>query len=160
MAPALRAIGTPRRSDRRWDLLLAALLFAAALLAYLPALRGGLLLDDDLHITRPELQSIGGLGRIWFDVGATQQYYPVLHTAFWLEHRLWGDTVLGYHLINVPLHAGAAGRAFWFYIGKLAWPANLTFFYPRWAVNTADAGQALYPAAAAALAAALWLLAR
>ncbi len=33
---------------------------------------------------------------------------PVLHGAFWFEHQLWGDSVLGYHLTNVLLHAGAA----------------------------------------------------
>ena len=49
-----------------------------------------------------------GLWRIWFDVGATQQYYPVLHSAFWVEHRIWGDSVLGYHVINVVLHVAAA----------------------------------------------------
>ncbi|WP_158305457.1 tetratricopeptide repeat protein [Opitutus terrae] len=36
---------------------------------------------------------------------ATQQYYPVLFSAFWFEHRLWGDYALGYHLLNVALHA-------------------------------------------------------
>ncbi len=41
-------------------------------------------------------------------MGATQQYYPVLHSAFWLEHRLWGDSVLAYHLLNIALHATAA----------------------------------------------------
>ncbi len=84
------------------------LLFAVVLLAYFPALNGGLLLDDDLHITKPDLQSLEGLRRIWFEIGATQQYYPVLHSAFWLEHRLWGDSVAGYHLVNVLLHAGSA----------------------------------------------------
>ncbi len=102
------AATSPAFADRR-DWLLTALLFAAALIAYFPAMHGGLLLDDDLHITRPELQSWRGLGRIWFDVGATQQYYPVLHSAFWLEHRLWSDSVTGYHLCNVLLHASAAG---------------------------------------------------
>jgi tetratricopeptide (TPR) repeat protein len=74
----------------------------------LPALRGSLLWDDASHVTRLDLQSLHGLWRIWFDLGATQQYYPLLHTAFWLEHRLWGDAVLGYHLTNVLLHALAA----------------------------------------------------
>jgi tetratricopeptide (TPR) repeat protein len=83
-------------------------LFGATLLAYLPCIRGGLLWDDDAHITVPALQTWHGLWKIWFQVGATQQYYPVLHSAFWLEHRLWGDSVLGYHSINIGLHATAA----------------------------------------------------
>ena len=80
----------------------------ATLLAYFPALRGGMLWDDDGHVTKPFLRSADGLWRIWFDLGATQQYYPLLHTAFWIEHGLWGDAVLGYHLVNVVLHVGAA----------------------------------------------------
>jgi tetratricopeptide (TPR) repeat protein len=302
--------GRPMPVNRRRDRLLAGALFASAVLAYFPALQGGRLLDDDLHITRPELQSIGGLGRIWFEVGATQQYYPALHTAFWVEHRLWGDAPIGYHLITVLLHASAAlcvvglmrrlrlpgawfaafafalhpvcvesvawiaeqkntlstvlalgatlaylhfdqdrrasrywlafglfalallsktavvtlpaallvvlwwqrprlawrrdvrplllwlalgglvslitfsvehrllagiaanftltpvervllaGRVFWFYVGKFAWPVSLAFFYPRWAIDAADVGQWLYSIAAAALAAGLGYVAR
>jgi len=87
---------------------LAPLIFAATLACYFPALRGGLLWDDDAHVTRPDLRSWSGLERIWCEVGATQQYYPVLHSAFWIEHRLWGDATLGYHLLNVFLHAAAA----------------------------------------------------
>lgn len=83
-------------------------IFACTFLAYFPAIRGGQLWDDAAHLTAPALQGIGGLKAIWFHLGATQQYYPVLHSAFWLEHRLWGDAVLGYHLINIGLHATAA----------------------------------------------------
>ncbi len=80
-------------------------LVALVLWSYWPALRGGLLWDDDAHLTRPELRSWDGLVRIWTDLTATQQYYPVLHSAFWLEHRLWGDATLPYHLLNMALHA-------------------------------------------------------
>ena len=80
-------------------------IFCATLFAYWPALHGGLVYDDVLHLTRPELQSWHGLWRIWFDVGATQQYYPLLHSAFWIEYRLWGGDVVGYHLTNIILHA-------------------------------------------------------
>ena len=81
----------------------------ATFVVYHPALHGEFIWDDQPgHVTKPELQSLAGLGRIWFELGATQQYYPILHSAFWLEHRLWGDAVLGYHIVNVLLHATAA----------------------------------------------------
>lgn len=292
------------------DLGLGALIFCVTLIAYWPALRGGPLWDDVAHVTRPGLRSFHGLWRIWFDLGATQQYYPLLHTAFWFEHRLWGDSVLGYHLVSVLLHAAAAclvvaivrrlalpgawlagflfalhpvcveavawiseqkstlsavfylaaglaylrfdgsrrrphyaaalglfvcallsktvaatlpaalllifwlqrgridwkrdarpllpwfglaaaagtftawvernyvgaqgaaysltpvdrvlvaGRAIWFYLGKLLWPRNLTFIYPRWTVDAGDWRQYLFPLAALAAAGGLWVAAR
>jgi protein O-mannosyl-transferase len=83
-------------------------LFCATLIAYGPALQGELVWDDISHVTAPGLRSFQGLWRIWFELGATQQYYPLLHSAFWLEHRIWGDAVLGYHLTNVFLHAISA----------------------------------------------------
>jgi tetratricopeptide (TPR) repeat protein len=82
-----------------------AMIFGLVLATYWPALGGGLVWDDAAHVTRPDLQSLAGLVRIWTDLHSTQQYYPVLHSAFWIEHRLWGDGTLGYHLVNVILHA-------------------------------------------------------
>lgn len=86
------------------SLLIAILIFTA----YIPAIRGGFIWDDDAHVTKPELRSLQGLYRIWFDVGATQQYYPLLHTAFWIQHKLWGDSPLGYHVVNIAMHASAS----------------------------------------------------
>jgi tetratricopeptide (TPR) repeat protein len=94
------------RDWRPWLLLLALLL--ATLAAYHPAWHGGMVWDDDAHVTSAALRSWAGLYRIWFDVRATLQYYPLLHTAFWIEHRLWGDATLWYHLINILEHAGVA----------------------------------------------------
>ena len=38
-----------------------------------------------------------------------------------------------------PLHRMLiASHGIWFYVGKLVWPANLTFSYPRWAVDPAN----------------------
>ena len=88
-----------------WIILLIAV---ASVIAYLPALNGGFLWDDDGHVTRTDLQSLDGLFRIWFDFGATQQYYPVLHTAFWIEHLFWGQSPLGYHLVNLAQHITVA----------------------------------------------------
>ncbi len=106
-APLLQA-PYPHAGSHRYQFLLIAGLCIALLAAYWPALEGGLLWDDDAHVTKPALRSIEGLGRIWTELGATQQYYPLLHSAFWLEHRLWGDAVTGYHLVNLLQHAAAA----------------------------------------------------
>ncbi|MGD9636587.1 MAG: hypothetical protein AB7U97_25105, partial [Pirellulales bacterium] len=45
------------------------LIFAATIVAYLPAMQGGILWDDDAHITREDLRSADGLRRIWFELG-------------------------------------------------------------------------------------------
>ena len=81
---------------------------AAAFFIYYPVLHGEFLWDDAGHVTAPALQSWSGLGRIWFEPGATQQYYPLLHSVFWLEHAIWGDATVGYHMINILWHALSA----------------------------------------------------
>src|SRR3972149_1827546 len=96
-------MGVPR--DR---VLLGAAPLLATLAAYQPAWQGDMLWDDDAHLTSPALQSWEGLRRIWFEIGATQQYYPVTHSAFWVQHTLWGDRTPGYHLLNIGLHATCA----------------------------------------------------
>ena len=100
---------------------MAVVLVAAALVVYAPALHGDFMWDDDAHVTRPELRALAGLWRIWFDFGATQQYYPLVHSAFWAEHLLWGNSVLGYHLVNVLLHA-ANGWLAYIILRRLAVP--------------------------------------
>jgi tetratricopeptide (TPR) repeat protein len=101
-------IAGPGGSPLRSDALMLVLLLGATLAAYLPVWHAGLIWDDDGHVTRADLRTLHGLWRIWFEPGATQQYYPLLHSAFWMEHRLWGDWALGYHLANVALHALSA----------------------------------------------------
>jgi tetratricopeptide (TPR) repeat protein len=94
---------------RRWnDAVAFALIVGTTFLAYWPALNGMRLWDDEGHLTRQDLQSLHGLWRIWFDLGATQQYYPLLHSAFWMEHRIWGDWTPGYHAVNILLHVASA----------------------------------------------------
>ncbi len=82
-----------------------AVILGLVLACYWPALTGAMVWDDGSHVTRADLRGLSGLGRIWSGVRATEQYYPVLHSAFWVEHRIWGDSTLGYHLANVVLHA-------------------------------------------------------
>jgi len=96
------------QSSRNRGWLLGLLLVAAVVFAYQPAWQAGFIWDDDAHVTRPELRSLNGLAHIWMQLGATQQYYPLVHSVFWVEHRLWGDSTAGYHLINILLHAFSA----------------------------------------------------
>jgi hypothetical protein len=84
------------------------LIFCATVVAYLPALSNDFIWNDSDYVTAPVLRSLEGLARTWTKVGATQQYYPLLHSAFWVQHRLLGDHPLGYHLVTLLLHAGSA----------------------------------------------------
>src|SRR5437870_4323381 len=94
-----------REKSSRWVWLFALALIAITALAYLPAWNGKLIWDDNRHITQPALRSWQGLADIWTRVGATQQYYPLVHSFFWIEQKLWGDSVVGYHLVNILLHS-------------------------------------------------------
>lgn len=49
-----------------------------------------------------------------------------------------------------------AGRVWWFYLGKIVWPFDIVFFYPRWSVNVSSPVQWIYPLAVLGVVAALW----
>jgi tetratricopeptide (TPR) repeat protein len=88
-----------------WGLLLVGLVFVA----YLPALGCGFIWDDESYVTENlTLRSLAGLRQIWFTPAATPQYYPLVHSGFWLEYHLWGLAPLGYHIVNVLLQGVAA----------------------------------------------------
>jgi protein O-mannosyl-transferase len=92
----------------RRDWLFALGLAGVILITYLPAWNGAPIWDDNAHITSPELRSLEGLSKIWTQPTATHQYYPLVHTIFWIEYRLWGDSPFGYHLINILLLCASA----------------------------------------------------
>src|SRR5262249_19763749 len=71
-----------------------------------PALHGDFIWDDDAYVTEnTTLRSVDGLRRIWLEPRSLPQYYPLVHTTFWVEYHLWGLAPFGYHLVNVLLHA-------------------------------------------------------
>lgn len=158
--PTRTTASRPRGASWRTGALLLALI-VATLAVYQPAWNGALLWDDGGHITRPALRTWDGLRRIWVDPGATQQYYPLLHSAFWLQHRAWIEqTAIGargadysFTLVERGL---IAGRAIWFHLPTLPWPANLVFNYPRWSISASDWRQYLYPLAVIAALAGAW----
>ncbi|MBT3295347.1 MAG: tetratricopeptide repeat protein [Verrucomicrobia bacterium] len=85
-------------------------LLVITVLVYLPAIRhGGFIWDDeDYVIHNKTLRDAGGLKDIWTKPRATPQYYPLVHTSYWIEYQLWGLDPTGYHVTNVLLHALAA----------------------------------------------------
>src|SRR5437763_6703400 len=91
-------------SKRDWFFCL--ILAGVTILAYQPAWHGGLLWDDDNCTTPPELRTLDGLRRIWFQPRAIAQYYPLVFSSYWLQQRLWGDSTTGYHIVNLLLHIG------------------------------------------------------
>ena len=74
----------------------------------------------------------------------------------WLEKYHVGAQGSDFAL-TFPQRCLIAGRAFWFYLGNLFWPANLCFIYPRWQPNPGSVRQWLYPAAAIGALFTLWL---
>lgn len=105
------------------DTALALALLAAVVVSFLPALSAGFIWNDHTYVTEnPTLDGLSGLGRIWTDPLANEQYYPLVFTTFWVEKRLWGLHPFGYHLVNVLLHAAGA-ILLWRFLGRLGLPA-------------------------------------
>lgn len=83
-----------------------AALVALAVAVYWPTFSNGYVSDDEIYIRGiRDLASLAGLRDIWFEVGAVPQYYPLVHTSFWFEYRLWELSPLGFHAMNVAVHA-------------------------------------------------------
>ena len=68
----------------------------------------------------------------------------------WVERKLIGAGGAAFDL-SIVERCLLAGRAIWFYLGKLFWPAELIFIYPRWQISQAVWWQYLFPAAAVLL---------
>src|SRR5882724_4611845 len=87
-----------------------------------------------------------------------------LAAAAGLVTRWFENTGIGYQATILDLslldRCRIAGRAFWFQLGKLFWPSNLTFVYPRWEINAAVWWQYLFPIAVLALLGFSWSLRR
>jgi protein O-mannosyl-transferase len=99
-APATKTTSVPKS----W--VCAFVLVLITLLAYQPVWRAGFIWDDDSYVTNnTALRTVDGLWGIWCKPGTTKQYYPLVFTSFWVEYHFWKLLPLGYHLVNVLLHA-------------------------------------------------------
>jgi hypothetical protein len=90
-APHQQTVGpSPERetyfAHRPW--LLALILVVVTFIAYVPAMRGGFIWDDDDHLTaNPAMTMPHGLRSIWSSL-AVSRYYPLTLTTFWVERHL------------------------------------------------------------------------
>jgi tetratricopeptide (TPR) repeat protein len=106
------------RPDWPWG---AALVLLVAIV-YWPTLGNGFIWDDDWYVeNNGTLRTWQGLADIWFKLGAVPQYYPLVHSTFWVEYHLWGLDPRGYHVVNMLLHATAV-VVLWRLLARLAVP--------------------------------------
>jgi len=124
-------MGKPGNSQLKKTLVAAGALILLTLIVYLPAIHCGYVWDDDAYVTaNPLLTDANGLKRIWFSFDSPSQYFPLVYTAFRMEHALWGFDPLGYHLVNVLIHIINA-LLVWLVLSKLgirgAWLAGAIF---------------------------------
>jgi tetratricopeptide (TPR) repeat protein len=98
------------------------LLVLGTVLAYQPVWRAGFIWDDDAYVTQNALLTApDGLNQIWFSAHRQSQYFPLVYTLLRFERALWGLNPLGYHLVNVLLHAANA-VLLWQLLRRLAVP--------------------------------------
>jgi hypothetical protein len=89
--------------------LAAAILVAAALLAYGSSLRNGFVWDDEaIVVTNPDTRDIGSLPRVVLSPDEFPPYYrPLTRASFLFDYQLFGMEPLGFHAVNVLIHVGA-----------------------------------------------------
>ena len=97
---------------------------------YFPATQAGFVWDDSIMRDLAAVSTWGGIWELWFDpVGAYLEggtrkeghYWPLLYTTFWLEHKLWGFSPAGYHVVNILIHF-ANTVLLWRVLSRLAVP--------------------------------------
>ncbi len=111
--------------SERVELLLAAGLVVATFLAYTPCWHGGWLWDDAYHLLDNPVLKPGGLLKTWIpSKNPYINYWPATFTIYWLENQLWGLRPLGFHLVNIGVHAISA-LLVWRILRQLRMPGAL-----------------------------------
>lgn len=117
------------RVSRRDAFYLLALFLLVAVI-YFPATRAGFVWDDSIMRDLGAVSTWGGIWELWFDPASayTQgdrwregHYWPLLYTTFWIEHKFWGFSPAGYHVVNILIHF-ANTVLLWRLLARLAVP--------------------------------------
>jgi tetratricopeptide (TPR) repeat protein len=129
LAAARVFLGWTEGGHRGWARpLVASVLFVAALLSKtvtstLPIALGVVLWWKHGRIEKRELAWLAPLLGVGAVLGAVTRHLE--KTQVGASGAEWG--------LTVAERTALSGRIVWFYLGKLAWPAELVFIYPRWA---------------------------
>lgn len=117
------------RVSRR-DVFYFLVLFVLVAVIYFPATRAGFVWDDSIMRSLKAVSTWGGIWDIWFDPASAYMqgdrwveghYWPLLYTTFWIEHKLWGFSPAGYHVVNILIHF-ANTMLLWRLLARLAVP--------------------------------------
>ena len=77
-----------------------------AVAVFIPAFFAAFVWDDTIIVGLPD--QVRGFADIWLNpslIESEGHYWPVVYTTFWVEYLLWGLDPVGYHVVNVVLHA-------------------------------------------------------
>ena len=148
----LKFIGSPARPGWRWYLLALAgqalALAAKTTACTLVAALGLMLWLKHLPLTRARLAQMLPFAGLGAGMGLLTMWWERYHQG--TQGKLFA--------LGLPERLLVAAHALWFYLGKLLWPVNLTFSYPRWNLQPADPAAWGWVAATAGLVVALvWL---
>ena len=80
--------------------------------------------------------------------------------AVWWERYHQGTSHAAFPFLSPIERILVASRAVWFYLGKLIWPSNLTFIYPRWNISPAHLLDYIWLVAGAGVCVAIYFLRR
>ena len=98
-----------------------------ALVVYVNSLANGFAYDDDFIILyRDNIHQLGDLTRLlsleyWPEDFSSGLYRPLTILAFAVEWRIWDGSPLGFHIINILLHAGISSLVTLFLLIYLPW---------------------------------------
>ena len=98
-----------------------------AFAVYVPILPGTLIMDDLklMQWDNPIVNGTAGPGSIWFRAD-----FPLSTFVLWLQWQAWGTNPLGYHIVNIGLHA-VSSLLVWRVLAQLrirgAWLAGFLF---------------------------------
>jgi tetratricopeptide (TPR) repeat protein len=102
--------------ERKQNWAAAGVVSALAFVIYLPTLSYDLLSwDDEWYVTHnPLIKALNAENlRVMFTEPYAANYLPLHLLSYAIDHALWGDKSLGYHLSSVAINALSAGLSLW-----------------------------------------------